>query len=326
MTNLFESVVGQEELKKKLSFYLRAYPETHIFPNTMLCASKGQGKSLVCREIAKQLIAYGDDGKPLMKEDGITFKKKTFLEINASTIKSVRQFVNSVLIPNVDRATTIFFDEASEIKKDLTMSLLTILNPCQQNKNTFVFDEQVIDIDFRRTTFLFATSESHNVFGPLMDRLNRVNLQHYTGEDLQNIVQKSAPEVSFKDGILEKIATVVRGNARMCVKMANDIRTYLRHKTVFGTNEWNDLSGILSIKPLGLSSVEIDLLHFLQSRPDGSSLTNLAARSGLSTEAVRRDYESFLQYCGLMAITPGKGRQLTKQGYDYLKVLDACPC
>lgn len=320
---MFDSVVGQDEAKKKLAFYINSYHHTKLMPNLMLCAQKGQGKSLMAREVAKQLIQYGEDKKPVMKEDGKTPKKKTFLEINASTIKGIRQFINSVIVPHVvDKDVTIFIDEASEVNKDVTMSLLTMLNPNPSNKNTFVYDDYACDIDFARQTFIFATSESHSIFAPLMDRLTRIDLQSYTPNDLAKIIGKSAPEIKFKDDVLENISTVVRGNARQCVKMANDIRTFLCGKNVFGRKEWKELSGILSIKPLGLSPIEIDLLNFMKERPDGSSLTNLAARSGLSREAVQRDYESYLQNLGLMEITAGKGRQLTAQGLEYLKNLE----
>jgi Holliday junction resolvasome RuvABC ATP-dependent DNA helicase subunit len=278
----------------------------------------------MARETAKQLIAYGDDSKPLMKEDGITPKKKTFLEINASTITSIRQFINGVIVPHVvDKDATIFIDEASELKNDVTMSLLTMLNPNPTNKNTFVYDDYACDIDFARQTFIFATSESHSIFAPLMDRLTRVDLQHYTYDDLGRILAKSATGVEFIEDVIQDIATVVRGNARQAVKMANDIKTFLCGGGKFGKSQWKELSGILSIKPLGLSPIEIDLLRFMLERPEGSSLTNLAARSGLSREAVQRDYESYLQNLGLMEITAGKGRQLTPKGQDYLKGLAA---
>ena len=228
-----------------------------------------------------------------------------------------------MIVPHVvDKDATIFIDEAHNLKTDVTQSLLTMLNPNPSNKNTFVYDDYACDIDFSRQTFIFATSESHSIFAPLMDRLTRIDLESYTHDDLGKILAKSAPEVKFRDGVLENISSVVRGNARQCVKMANDIRTYLCNKTEFGAKQWGDLRGILSIKPLGLSPIEISLLRFMQERPDGSSLTNLAARSGLSREAVQRDYESYLQNLGLMEITAGKGRQLTPKGQDYLKLLD----
>lgn len=324
MTNTsFDTVVGQAEAKKKLSFYLNSYQHTRIMPNLMFAAQKGQGKSMLARETAKQLVAYGEDKKPLLKENG-DIKKKTFLELNASSIGSVRKFINGVVVPHVvDKDVTIFIDEAHNLKDDVTNSLLTMLNPNPSNKNTYIYDDYACDIDFARQTFIFATSESHSIFAPLMDRLTRIDLQSYSHEDLANILAKSAPEVKFVDNVLEEIATVVRGNARQCVKMANDIRTYLCGDNKFGKRQWKELSNILSIKPLGLSAIEIDLLRFMQQRPEGSSLTNLAARSGLSRDAVQKDYESYLQSHALMEISAGKGRHLTVKGFDYLKTLDS---
>src|SRR5580698_539106 len=122
--NLFDSVVGQDEAKKKLKFYLDSYHETRLMPNLMFCSAKGQGKSTLAVETAKNLIAYDEDGRSIMKEDGKTPKKKTFHEVNAASIKSVRQFVNSTLLEKVvDKDVTVFIDEASELKKDVTMFL-----------------------------------------------------------------------------------------------------------------------------------------------------------------------------------------------------------
>lgn len=322
----FPDIVGQSEAKQKLSFYLNSYHHTRIMPNLMFCAQKGQGKSLLARETAKQLVAYGDDNKPLMKEDGKTTKKKTFHEVNASTIKSIHSFINGFVAKHVvDRDCTVFIDEAHNLKWPVVQSLLTMLNPNPENRNVFVYDDFHCDIDFRRQTWIFASSESHSIFAPLMDRLTRIDLQSYTHEDLAKIICKSAPEVSFVDDVLESISSVVRDNARQAMKMANDIKTFLCGKKTFGRKDWKQLSKILSIRPLGLSSIEIDLLQFMASRPEGSSLTNLAARSGLSREAIQKDYESFLQSRNLMEITAGKGRHLTAKGQEYLKSLELNP-
>lgn len=321
-TSWFEGVIGQDEPKKKLGFYLNSYMHTRIYRNLCLCGPKGDGKTRLAREVGKQLLAFGEDGKPLLKEDGRTLKKKTFLEYNVADIKSLSKFVNGVIIPKVvERDVTVFIDEAHVLRQDVITGMLSMLETNEQNRTNYVHDDIACPLDFRRQTFILATSESHSLFPPLMDRLTRIDLQAYTCEDLAKIIAISAPEVSFQDGVLENMATVVRSNARQAVKMASDVRTYLCNKTKFGRKEWRDLSKILSIKPLGLSPIEINLLRFMQERPDGSSLTNLAARSKLSREAVQKDYESYLQNHGLMEITAGKGRQLTGAGQQYLKDL-----
>ena len=322
METLFENIVGQESAKRKLSFYLNSYHSTHIMPNLMLCAPKGQGKSTLAREAAKGLVLFDGDGKVVMKDDGVTPKKKTFLEINASTVRTVRQFINSVIVPHVvDKDVTLFIDEASEISNDVTMSLLTMLNPNSSNKNTFVYDDYACDIDFAKQTFIFATSESHSVFGPLMDRLTRIDLQEYSHSHLAEIMQKSLKDVLFDDKTLLDVASTLRGNARQAVKRANEILAYLCGKDVFDKPQWDDMRNILSIMPLGLNSVELNLLYFMQASPNGSSLTNLAAKTGLSRDAVQKDYETYLQRNSLMEITAGKGRTITAKGLNYLKEL-----
>lgn len=322
-TNLFPNVVGQHEAKKKIGFYLNGYHHNRVMKNVMFAAAKGQGKSMLVEETAKELVLYDETGKPVMKEDGVTPKKKPYHKLVASSIKNVRSFINGIVIKHlVDKDATLFIDEAHGLRPDVTEALLVMLNPNSENKNTFTYDDYACDIDFSRQTFLFATSESHLVFPPLMDRLARIDLESYSYEDLAKIIAKSAPEVNFLENTLETMSKVVRGNARFCVKLADDVRTFLRGRTDFNRADWNEFAGILSIKPLGLSPTEINLLRFMQERPDGSSLTNLAARSGLSREAVQKDYESFLQNLGLMEITAGKGRQLTGKGLDYLKQLD----
>ena len=323
METLFKDVVGQDAAKKKLSFYLNSYKNTRLMPNLMLCAPKGQGKSMLARETARGLYQFNDEGKIEAKADG-KLKKKTFIEINASTITTVNQFINSVIVPHVvDKDVTIFVDEASEIKKPITMSLLTMLNPNVSNKNTFVYDDYACDIDFTRQTFIFATSESHCVFPPLMDRLTRIDLEEYSFADLGNILQRAAPEVHFSECVVESVASVLRGNARQAIKMANDIKVFLSGEKKFTMKEWKSLKSILSILPLGLSPIELNLLRYMKSAPDGSSLTNLAAKTGLSRDSIQKDYEAYLQKKSLMSITAGKGRTITAQGLEYLKALEA---
>jgi len=320
---LFQDIVGQDAAKKKLSFYLKSYNATRIMPNLMLCAPKGQGKSTIAKETAKGLVKFNEDNKIELKEDGVTPRKKAFVEINASTIKSVKQFINSVIIPHVvDKDVTIFIDEASEISKDVTMSLLTMLNPNPTNKNTFVYDDYACDIDFSRQTFIFATSESHSVFAPLMDRLTRIDLEDYTYANLAEILRKSAKEITFKDEVEMLVASTLRGNARQAVKRSNEIKAYLCGEKTFGMKEWLDLQGVLSILPNGLSPIELNLMRYMKDAPEGSSLTNLAAKTGLSRDAVQKDYEIFLQKLGFMEITAGKGRTITSKGLTYLKQLD----
>jgi Holliday junction resolvasome RuvABC ATP-dependent DNA helicase subunit len=249
-------------------------------------------------------------------------KKKTFVEINCSTIKNLKQFINGVIIPYIqDKDVTILFDEASEIPHVVAMALLTILNPNPTNKTTFAYEEYVCDFDFSRQTFLFATSEIQKVFHALADRLERVTLEEYTPQDLADIVKLGLPDVTPEGDMLLDVATVLRGNARAAQKLASKIMTYLRGNKIFTRADWESLKRILSINPIGLNALEVQVLRYLAGHPDGTSLTGLSAKTGMSRESLQKDVELYLQKHNLMEITT-TGRKITSQGLMYLKELD----
>ena len=306
---LFNGLIGQAKAKRRLAFYKRGFDATGICPHLMLVAPKGCGKTMIAKAMGKILMSseHPDKAKP-------------FLEINCSTLKNVKQLVNQVLVPHVaHKECTILFDECSELPRDITMALLTCLNPNAENKTSFSYDDYVIDFDFSMHTFMFATTEAQSVFHALMDRCERIDLEEYTYEELGKIVELTLPSVEFEDGLLNKIATVLRGNARAAQKMANNMAIYLKSidSKEFSSEDWKEVIYQLGIAPLGLTPIEIQILGELGKVKD-CSLTHLAAKTGLSKACVQRDFEMHLQKMDLMQITTA-GRAITKAGQDYLE-------
>ena len=319
----FDTVVGQEIAKAKLGFYLESYMKTRMVPNLMMVAPKGCGKTTMAREVAKCLIRFNEIGQPELNAETGRPRRKNFVEVNCSTIKGIKQFINGLIIPHVvDKDVTLLFDEASEIPKDVTMALLTMLNPCPTNRNTFIYDEYTCDIDFRHQTFIFATSEPQSIFHALIDRLERIDLEEYTPTHLAEIVRRNNPNVLYEDGVLLEVASVLRGNARAAQKMANNIEMYLKGSDIFMHVDWATLSNKLGLLPLGVSQIELAVLRYLSQAPDGTSLTCLSAKTGLSRSSLQKDVEMFLQKLGLIEIAT-TGRKITARGLDYLKQLDA---
>jgi len=306
----FPDIIGQAAAKRRLNFYLDGHEKTSVLPHLMFVAQKGGGKTTLAKATARKLRQSDDPTKP-----------KEFLEINCSTIKNVKQFFNQVIIPHVhQQEITVLFDEASELPKDVEMALLTICNPNPDHWNTFSFEDYVVDFDFRRQSFMFATTEAQSIFHALMDRCERVDLEEYSHNELGRIVQLNRPDVVFDHGVLDEIATVLRGNARAAQKMAGNIQSSLGSRNRFAVADWNELKYALGILPLGLTRIELQILNVLQRKPNGASLTFLAANTGMTTECIRRDFEMFLQKQGLMEISRG-GRKITSKGQTYLKEL-----
>ena len=305
----FTDIVGQDAAKRRMSFYLNCFTKSNMIPNVMFVAPKGCGKTMIAKALGKNLRGDGDA------------KAKPFLEINCSSLKNIRQFFSNVVIPHmIDKDLTILFDEASELPKDLTMGLLTILNPNKNNRNEFSIDDYVVDFDFRRHTFLFATSEAHKIFHALMDRLERVDLEEYKLEELGEIVRLNLLDTEFDDDLLSDIASVLRGNARAAQKMANNIQMYNGDRKQFTRKDWGKLTHTLGILPLGLNRIEVQVLRYL-SEVGECSLTNLAAKTGLTADCLRRDFEMYLQKMNMMRIDRA-GRSITSKGREYLEKIN----
>jgi Holliday junction resolvasome RuvABC ATP-dependent DNA helicase subunit len=219
-----------------------------------------------------------------------------------------------------EKEVTILLDEAHGMKEELAESLLTILQPNAENRNSYVYDGFSLEFDMRRITWLFATSEIHKMNKPLLDRFERIDLEEYQTCHLAEIIRRNLKGVEFEDGVLEQeVVSVLRGNARSAQKMAGHLKSYLGSMTTFFKEDWESIKKSLGINALGLTPLEIRVLEILKEHKE-TSLTRIAAVTGLSPEAVRQDIEMSLQKLDLLQITTA-GRSLTVKGHEYLNNL-----
>jgi len=304
--NYFPDLVGQNAVKKKLSFYLDAFHKTEMCPFLNLIGAKGLGKTEFAKSFAKNLLNKDGD-------------KRSFLELNCSTIKNNEQFFEQIFMPLVsDNEITILFDECHALPLDLTMAFLTIFNTEKNSRKSFEWNEATFEFNFKKQTFIFATTESDKMFPPLKDRLTTIDFEPYTNEELGQIIKLCSPDVIFEEGVIEEISSTVRNNARSAVKRAKEINLYCgaKEKVYFNRESFKDLADNVGILPFGISYTEKQILSALQER--SLTLTGLSAKLGLSKTAVQRDHELYLLNKNLMEID-GK-RKITSQGLELCKL------
>lgn len=312
--NSFDNFIGQESVKKKLRFHLRAYKESGIVPHLMLVAPRGYGKTMLAVEFSKLLESRVKKGEV----------KKTLI-VNCSTIKSVTSFFDNLILPyglHGDKEVTFIFDECSEIPDCVTMALLTILNPNKENKNFYLYKGSSLVFDFSKQTFLFATTEPQKVYHALMDRTRRIDFEDYTCSELAEIMSRSLDPFKIEKGLLEIVANNVRSNGRQAIAMANDISNYIKgfKQNSFSEQDWNKLCSELSVRPLGLNDIEIRLLKILKERGE-VKLTCLASILNMTRDSVQHDVEVYLQKRNLIQTTT-TGRALTTAGRNYMDDLE----
>ena len=299
----FPDLIGQDAVKKKLSFYLEAFDKTKTCPFLLLLGAKGLGKTEFSKAFAKNL--YNEDGD-----------RRTFLEINCSTIKNLEGFFEQIFLPVIaDNEITILFDEAHCLPHDLTMAFLTVFNTEKTSRKNFEWNEQTFEFNFKRQTFIFATTESDKIFPPLKDRLTVVDFEPYNPQELGAILKLCAPDVTFADGCIKEIATTIRNNARSAVMRAKEIVLYCGAKANFNftLDNFKELSDSVGILPRGITFTEKQILEVLKNF-GSCTLTGLAAKLGLSKTALQRDHELYLLGKSFMEID-GK-RKITKRGME----------
>ncbi len=302
----FENLFGQVNVKKRLKFYLEAFEATSLCPFLAFIGAKGLGKTEFARQFAQQL--KNTDGS-----------KRPFLELNCSTIKNVEQFFEQIFIPIImDNELTVLFDEAHELPKDLTNAFLTVFNTEKVTSKELHWRDAVYPFDFKKQTFMFATTESDKIFPPLKDRLTTIDFEDYSHEDLGNIFKAQCEEIDFSEDAILELAKTNRGNARSCVMRGREVALYCAAKgnRIFRAEDLEPFFDQLGILPFGLSATEMQLLKIL--RRDGQcSLQMLSAKTGLSRSAIQRDHELYLMRKNLIVID-GK-RNITNDGVKLIE-------
>jgi Holliday junction resolvasome RuvABC ATP-dependent DNA helicase subunit len=309
--NYFDEMIGQKKTKSVLGFYIDAFEKTEILPHMFIVGMRGQGKTMLATQVAKNLRS---------KTLG---KVKPMLTINCSTLKNVRQFIEDIVLQYVrDQHITLFFDEVHEMPVPIQTCLLTVLNPNKHNMNTLRFEDYHIEFDFTKVSFIFATTDPQRVITPLKDRCRMIHMEEYQYDELGEIVKGNSEDLEFDDETLRDIASVCRGNARNATLMAKDniLQFARRHNVSFvDMNIWGRIKAVLGILPLGLENTELQILKVLKDRTV-CSLTNISAVTGLSSQALRAEFELYPLKHNLMEIAQG-GRRLTKQGREYLEAV-----
>ncbi len=301
MNKAFNEIVGQDHLKRQLSFYLDAYKATATLPFLMFNGQRGIGKTEFARAVGAAC-------------------KKTFYEINSSSIKNEKQFFEQLMPQIQDTECCLLFDESHELPKKLVAAFLSVFNTEKKSVVYYTYQDVEYRFDFTKMSFIFATTEMDRLFAPFKDRLTVVDFVPYTNDEVKRIIQKRLPDVKFENGVLNEIATTIRGNARSAVKRAKDIEMYCEanNNPSFTMPDWVNLCEKANINKRGLSNTEIQILNALKERGP-LTLTMLSAITGLSVQALRKDAELHLLKMNLIRID-GK-REITSHGLRLLETI-----
>ena len=302
-TNLdvFSQIIGQEEAKNKLTFFVKSHSEKTPFPTLLFTGSQGLGKSYTALQVSKAL-------------------NREFIEINCSNYETTKDFVEKILIEKIAGETpkTILFDEAQQLSPDITTILLSLLNPNDKYYNYLNYNGLKIKFDLHQINVILATTDAHKIFKPLLNRCNEIYFNKYTNKELYDMLNFYLKTIKFTCNF-EDITYACRGRARNTFILSQNIKRYCTMKNIDYLDDkgWDEIKKVFGIYSYGLNSQEIDFLNILNENHSLSS-KSIALKMGINLSNVESEIEPRPMEIGLIENTL-KGRQLTAKGKKYIK-------
>ncbi|MFA5312354.1 MAG: AAA family ATPase [Methanomassiliicoccales archaeon] len=301
---VFDNIVGQDAARKKLSFYVRSHSPATPFPSMIFTGSHGLGKSYLSSKTAE---AIG----------------REIVEVNCAAIPTATDFIEGVLFSKVlgSAPKTILMDEAHELSDEVTTLLLTLLNPNENHINYLNYKNWSIVYDMSKINIIFATTNAHAMFKPLLNRCTEIYFDPYNSDELFRIVRQYTSPLKL-NASKSAIAYACRGRARDAYVLSQNIQRYctMTASNTLSNADWEDLANIFGIYPMGLNAQEVKVLNIL-SKSSAMSCRSLAIQMMVDEKNVEQELEVRPKELGLIENTP-KGRHLTKNGLLYLRKLN----
>lgn len=304
----FSPIIGQSTPKERLSeILIGPTVEGGYMAPVLIIAPPGVGKTKLLRaiqSIVKKMLG-----------------RKTIFFPSGEEMGSSDEFFDDVLIPHVhEKECVMFIDEfqdAASHMRDMVRRMIDIT--VERHSHVVSHGDKECVIDPKRLGIVIATNEIDKVPAALLSRCERIDLDLYTDDEMEQILFQSLDGLHFHENTLRKIAECNRGSARDIVHWVNAIR---RHAAIAGKKTLNreDVCQIIRKRetfPYGISKNELKTLLLLERFGD-QQLKELSAKNHCQA-AEQNSNETYLRARNFIEI--GIKRHLTKDGREYLAEL-----
>lgn len=301
---LLQSYIGQENIKKNLSVFIKAaQSRNEPLDHVLLYGPPGLGKTTLSNIIANEMkVNIKTTSGPAIEKSGDM----------------------AAILNNLNKGDILFIDEIHRLNRVVE----EILYPAMEDYAIDVVigkgpSSKSIRIDLPPFTLIGATTRIGLLTAPLRDRFGVIQrLELYNIEQLCQIIKRSADvlNIFIDDNGAEEIARRSRGTPRIANRLLKRVRD-------FAEVEYNGKIS-LEVSKIALDALEVDkmgldlidrkvLLTMIEKFSGGPvGVETLAVAIGEAVETLEDVYEPYLIQLGLLQRTP-RGRMVTQLGYDY---------
>ncbi len=214
---LEEDHYGLEKVKERILEYLAVQQRMKKLKGPILClvGPPGVGKTSLGQSIARATnrkftrMSLGG----VRDEAEIRGHRRTYI---GSMPGKIMQNMSKVEVKNPFFLLDEIDKMAMDMRGDPSSALLEVLDPEQNN----TFNDHYMEVDYDLSEVMFvATSNSMNIPGPLLDRMEVIRLPGYTEEEKLNIVSRYLiPKQLQNNGLKETELTISEGAIRDIVR------------------------------------------------------------------------------------------------------------
>ncbi len=214
---LEEDHYGLEKVKERILEYLAVQQRVRKLKGPILClvGPPGVGKTSLGRSIARatnrKFIRMSLGG--VRDESEIRGHRRTYI---GSMPGKIIQNLSKIKVRNP----LFLLDEidkmAMDFRGDPASALLEVLDPEQNN----TFNDHYMEVDFDLSDVMFvATSNSMNIPGPLLDRMEVIRIPGYTEDEKLNIALKYLiPKQIKENGLKDKEISISESGVREIIQ------------------------------------------------------------------------------------------------------------
>jgi holliday junction DNA helicase RuvB len=302
-----DDFIGQAKLKENLSIAITAArARGEAMDHVLLYGPPGLGKTTLAAIIAEELSVDFD------QTSGPVLQKKLDLTGILSNIRA-RQvfFIDEIhrLMPDVE-------EMLYSALEDFRVDILIGAGPGARTHS----------LPLPRFTGVGATTRQGLVSAPLRGRFGLVlRLNHYTAEELQQVVTRSARllSVAIDNGGAEEIARRARGTPRIGNRLLRRVRDYaeVRADGRITQSVAQTALDLLEVDRFGLDEIDQKIMLTVLDKYSGGpvGLNTIAASIAEEASTIEEVYEPYLIQLGFLDRTP-RGRVGTERAFDYFQV------